>query len=184
MSAKILIVYYSKTGNTKKVAEAMAAKFNADIEEIIEPTNRNGILNYMRSGSEAQKKLIVEINPPKKNPSNYDITIIGTPIWAWSMSSPVRSYLKMFREKLNNVAFFITFDGRPGNTLKDLEEFSAKAPIATWEFMSSEIKSGSYHHKFENFADKIESKLHEPSGIITLENLKVVNSDPASQSTS
>ena len=37
---KILVVYYSKTGNTKKIGEELAKKLNADVEEVIDLKNR------------------------------------------------------------------------------------------------------------------------------------------------
>ena len=41
---KILVIYYSRTGNTKKVAEDLARKLHADIEEV-----RKGISSDKRN---------------------------------------------------------------------------------------------------------------------------------------
>ena len=50
---KVLVVYYSRTGNTKFVAEAIAQSLEADIEEIKDKKNRMGVFGFLRCGYEA-----------------------------------------------------------------------------------------------------------------------------------
>ena len=47
---KKLVVYYSRTGNTKVVAEKIANQLNADISEIIDRKNRKGRLVFLTGG--------------------------------------------------------------------------------------------------------------------------------------
>jgi len=154
---KTLIVYYSRDGGTRKVAEELKAQLGADIEEIMEPKGRGGPLGWIRSGKEGSSGTIVSINPVKADPSKYNIVAIGTPIWAWSLSSPIRSYLVAMKEKLPRVAFFCTMDGNPGETFKVMEELTGKAPIATIEIMSAEVKSGAYKEKLKAFSGNVEA---------------------------
>ena len=44
---KVLVVYYSRTGNTKFVAEAIAQSLEADIEEIKDGKNRMGVFGFL-----------------------------------------------------------------------------------------------------------------------------------------
>ena len=37
---RVLIVYYSRSGNTRRVAQQLAFDLGADLEEIVDPTNR------------------------------------------------------------------------------------------------------------------------------------------------
>jgi flavodoxin len=41
---KILVVYYSRTGMTKKLANSIANLLFADIEEIVDTKNRSGLM--------------------------------------------------------------------------------------------------------------------------------------------
>ncbi|MGZ7109578.1 MAG: flavodoxin family protein, partial [Methanobacterium sp.] len=52
---KILVVFYSRTDNTRKVAEEIKNSLDCDIEEIIDTQNRSGPLGYMRSGRDASR---------------------------------------------------------------------------------------------------------------------------------
>jgi hypothetical protein len=47
---KIAVVYYSRGGQTKKVAQAAAAALDADIEEIIDTKKRIGLFPYFAAG--------------------------------------------------------------------------------------------------------------------------------------
>lgn len=114
MSPRILVVYFTRTGHTKQVASSIAAALDADTEEISDPTMRSGVLGYLRSGFEAALRRHAPIGASVHNPAQYDLVIVGTPVWNMSVSSPVRSYLHRHRSELRSVAFFCTCGGRGG----------------------------------------------------------------------
>ena len=105
---KVLVVYYSRTGNTRFVAEAVTQSLEADIEEIKDGKNRMGVFGFLRCGYEAIFKKLTDIEVSGKNPEEYDLIIVGSPVWAGRLSSPVRTYLHLHGHKFKNVAFFIT----------------------------------------------------------------------------
>ena len=90
---KPLIIFYSRTGNTKKVAEEIASLLKADIEEIIPLENYLGIWGYIKACIEAIFKKTPLIKKSGKNLTSYNLIIIGSPLWAGTMASPVRTYL-------------------------------------------------------------------------------------------
>jgi flavodoxin len=149
---KTLVVYYSRTGTTKKVAEEIARKLKADEEEILDTVNRNGIWGWLKSGREGMKRLHTKLKRPKLNPADYDLVIIGTPIWV-SVSSPVRTYLAAYKGKFKKVAFFCTM-GSSGDekAFKDMGEIVAKDPLATLTVLSKEVKNNDFQDKLEKFA--------------------------------
>jgi len=61
VAKKILVVFYSRTGNTKKVGEAIAGELNCDTEQIMDVKSRMGIFGWLRSGREAMKEVIAPI---------------------------------------------------------------------------------------------------------------------------
>ena len=50
---KTLVIYYSRTGNTRFAAETVAAEIGADVEEVVDLKNRKGRLNYLPAGRDA-----------------------------------------------------------------------------------------------------------------------------------
>ncbi len=90
---RVLVVYYSRSGTTRKVAQCIAAALQCDSEEIVEGRSRSGILGYLRSVIEARRQTPARVALPVRDPSTYDVIVVGTPVWAWSVSSPVRAYM-------------------------------------------------------------------------------------------
>lgn len=153
---KTLVVYFSRTGTTKKVAEKIASEIGADIEEIKEEKPRKGFLGYMRSGREATLKSKPKIDDPLKKPKEYDLVIIGTPVWSWGVSSPVRSYINLVKDDLKGVAFFCTMGGSGGkNAFKHMEDAASMVPKFTLELKQKEVMDESYLPKVKQFTDKI-----------------------------
>lgn len=90
-TGKILIIYYSRTGFTKKVAEELAAEWKCNVEAIEDVKSRGGFMGYMRSVFEALKKKLPDIKPMQTDPSQYKLVVIGSPVWASNIPSPVRA---------------------------------------------------------------------------------------------
>src|SRR5580704_6888401 len=88
--AKVLVVYFSRTGTTRLLAQAMAKMLAADLEEICDFSNRKGVGGYLRSLADIIMKRPVEIVPAGRDVTAYDLIVIGTPVWAGSVSAPVR----------------------------------------------------------------------------------------------
>lgn len=129
---KTLVVFYSRTGNTRKLARLIAGAMHAEIEEITDRVKRRGVLGFLRSGNEVSFGRRVEILPLSNDPREFDLVIIGTPVWRVSVSSPVRTYLQDHAAELRQVAFFCTM-GSFGSryVFNEMRELCGKAPLAT-----------------------------------------------------
>jgi len=108
---KTLVVYYSRTGNTKNIGEEIAAALKADVEELKDGKSRRGPIGFLMAGREAMKKVPVELEPLKHDPAAYDVVVVGTPVWASTVCSPVRTFLERNRAALKKVAWFCTSGG-------------------------------------------------------------------------
>jgi len=153
---KALLVYYSRTGHTRTIAEELSKELQCDTEEIIDTVNRSGPGGFLTSGKQATKRELTKIEPAKKDPSQYDIVIIGTPVWALTMSTPVRTYIVENKNKLKRVAFFCTLGGfGVESVFHDLEDLSGKTADGTLAINTPGIKEGSYRDSVKQFSDII-----------------------------
>jgi len=152
---KILVAYYSRTGVTKKLAGFLAEKLGAQTEEIKDTVNRAGAVGYMLAGRDAMQRKLTKIEPPKLNPADFDLVIIGTPIWAWNMSAPIRTYLEEYKNSFKQVAFFCTMgsNGDEG-AFKEMGEITGKKPLATLALKTKEVVSNNLE-KAEKFCGGI-----------------------------
>lgn len=160
---RILVVYYSRTGTTRKVAAALAKKLGCDSEEIIEARSRRGMLGYLRSVIEARRQVPSHIAPAVKDPSTYDLIVIGTPVWAWSLSSPVRAYLCANRSKLPAVAYFCTLGGAGSEkAFAQMQELSGKRPAGCLSVIAADVASAAYEPRVAAFAETLQRVLPGP----------------------
>lgn len=157
---KSLLVYYSRTGTTKKVAEAISDLINCDIEEVTEGKDRSGVFGFLNSGVESIRKKQAPINEIKKEPSKYDVVIIGTPTWIGNISSPVRTYLFQNKDSIKDVAFFCTYAGRSyGRSLKEMGDIIGKSPCAQLHLRQKDVESGSGIGDLKKFVEDLNAGL-------------------------
>ena len=157
-AAKILVVFYSRSGTTRTIAEALAAELKCDVEEIIATKDHAGLLGITRSLIEATRHRPAQIKPASRNPASYDLVVIGTPVWAWSVSSPVRAYLMENAKRLPPVAFFCTFGNRGDNsTFAQMQELVGKAPRASVAFKMRDVVAGNFRPRLAEFAQALET---------------------------
>ncbi len=141
---KSLVVYYSRSNVTKKLAENIASKINADIEEITPKVNYRGKIGYVRGGKDAMSEKIVDLETLKYNPNDYDVVYVGGPVWASKAANPVISYLKQNEGNFKNIKFFLTA-GKSGfeSSFKQMENYSIK-PLKTLQLTTKEVKKDDY----------------------------------------
>lgn len=107
MKPKYLIVYYTRTGNTKTVAASLAKLLGADICSLEDPHFRKGLWGYIKGAIDAirKKRSSVEYD---KNPKQYSCVIVATPVWAGTIPSAVRSFCEREKESLTRYAVLTT----------------------------------------------------------------------------
>ena len=119
---RTLVAYYSRTGNTKFVAEKIAEYLKADLCEVVDKKSRKGKFIILTGGYAAIKEKLTEIEVTK-NVEDYDLVIIGSPVWANKMTPAIRTFIvnNDFSEK--DVAFFVTMDSDdPEKALLSIKE--------------------------------------------------------------
>jgi hypothetical protein len=147
-----LVVYFSRSGTTRRVAETLAGALEADLEGIRELRSRRGWLGYLRSARDARQRRWVPIEALERDPSRYDLVILGTPVWYWSLSAPVRSFLASQSRRLAKVAFFVT-EGGSGErrVFRQMAEVAGTQPVATLAVTQRDVESGQASRAIDHF---------------------------------
>jgi len=158
-SMKILVAFYSRSGRTKKVAEAISEILKCDKEEIFDIKSREGIVGFLSAGTDANLRRLTAIKEIKNNPSLYDLVIIGTPIWSSNISTPIRTYLFLYKEEFKKVAFFCTRLGSDAKKVfDDMKNLSQKTPIALLKLTSREVARDQYMQKVKEFIKNLKEE--------------------------
>jgi len=141
--SRILVAYYSRTGTTKHVAEQLAHSLGADIEVILDHVPRAGVLGYLRSTIDGTLRHYADIAASTHDPADYQLVLVGTPVWNRSISSPTRAYLARHWRDLPSVGFFCTFGGYGvQQAIGHMTELCGKHPIWTLALRDHEVKRG------------------------------------------
>lgn len=113
MASRILVVCYSRGGTTFEVAKYVAEALDADLERIEDSSPRKGLTGYVRSAVEAIAKGLPTIRT-LRDPRDYDFVVLGTPVWAGTLASPVRSYLTAHPGKIRLAGCFTVMSAMGG----------------------------------------------------------------------
>jgi len=155
---RILIAYYSRTGHTRRVAVAIAKNCGAELEDLTVMRNYKGVFGYWRAAREALSQKPTTIGPTVKDPGEFDLVVVGTPVWAGNMSTPTRAYLTDHGPKIKRLAVFCTEGGSGGEkVLTQMASLCAREPIARLIVTEAEIKSGRADARVREFGECLSS---------------------------
>lgn len=110
---KILVSYFSASGNTKNVAEKIATAVNGDLFEI-EPKEKytDKDLDWMdkqsRSSIEMNQNIKPEILNKVSNLNEYDTVLLGFPIWWYKEPTIIDKFLDENDMTNKNIFVFVT----------------------------------------------------------------------------
>ena len=151
-----LVVYYSRSGVTKKVALALAEKLDATVEELVDTKSRSGPIGFARAGIDAARKTLVPIGPTAQKPADFDLVLIGTPVWANTMSSAVRTYLTENGQAIGRAGVFCTTHSSGiEQTLDQMGEMIAGAAIARMGLRQKAVKRDEFADDLKTFLDAV-----------------------------
>jgi flavodoxin len=149
---RTLVVYYSLSGNTRVVAEAVSEVLSADLREIGCSRYRQGLAGYVRAGFDSWADKLPPVDAPQIEPADYDLVAIGGPMWAWRIATPVRAWLKMQSGRLPDVAFFLTHGGAPPDkAFREMEALAGVAPKATVAIREVDVRQHGFASALAHF---------------------------------
>lgn len=90
---KISVVYFSRSGYTKSVADAVASKLKLEAVKVEDNVNWSGLFGMIKGGMYVHKNKPVEIKFDKSI-LDSDIYVVMSPLWAGGPAPAIREFLK------------------------------------------------------------------------------------------
>lgn len=143
---KILVAYYTRTNNTQKVAENIATKLNAELDRIFDINDYSGIIGFIRAGYEAISGNKTTITTTK-DPSEYDLVIVCSPVWSGTVPPAIRSYFDKFN--VPQSAFLFTC-GSSKNNIKNLP-LTTNSVRTIYKIETLDIKNNDFTNQIKEF---------------------------------
>lgn len=131
---KMLVVYFSHTGNTRTMAEQIQKAAGADIFEIV--TVDPYPSDYDTVVAQAKKEQEANFRPKLKSScgsiADYDVVFIGSPSWWGTFGMAVMTFLEGVDLAGKTVVPFITHEGSAlGRAPADLKKLCPKSTYLT-----------------------------------------------------
>ena len=126
---KVLVAYFSWSGNTKYAARYIAKKLGADEFEIIRvkpyPTEYTPCTEDAKAEKEAGER--PDIKGKVENMAQYDVVFVCVPVWWYTAPMPVFTFLEQYDLKGKTVIPFCTAYSGPSSTLKDIVKATSES---------------------------------------------------------
>lgn len=128
MLLKILIIVFSRTGTTYKIANIIKEETGGDIFNVTSLVDYSGVSGYMKG---CYHQLVGTIPDIKELPNieGYDVIYVGSPTWAWRPSGPILNVLDHVDFQNKTVIPFLTSGGNYGEYFKRFEDAAKNAKI-------------------------------------------------------
>ena len=141
---RTLIACYSRTGNTRKAAEALADRFAAPLAAIPCDRYEGAPRGLVRAGHDSVHGEAPEIDAIDPDPASFDRIVLGGPVWVWVIALPLRSFLRRTDLSDKRVGIFVTYGGGPhGRPLDQLEMALGRPPVARAAFAATTLSDES-----------------------------------------
>ena len=113
-----IVIYFSKSGRTKAIAEQIAKEIHAPLHEIV--TQKKYPRNYLMTILESRKEFKHDEKPalidsPVENFDSYKNIIIGFPIWFWTCPMAVVSFIEKYNFTGKSIYPFFTSGSSGGD---------------------------------------------------------------------
>lgn len=144
-----IIIYFTYTGNTKKIAEKIKEKLNCDILEIktVIPYSKDYDTVVNDEQNSESSNHLPEIQNLNIDLSNYEEIILGTPVWWYRPVPAIRTFLTQNDLSGKIIKPYATNAGWLGKTFKEIKALCT----------NSEISDG-MNIVFESYSDKLVTK--------------------------
>ena len=132
VAPKVLVLYYSQSNTTQKVAEEIAGRLGADLEAVVPVKPYDGTYQETieRCLQERESGVLPEVKPIQADLAAYDVIFLGYPIWFGTCALPFLSVLDQIDLSGKKVVPFCTFgSGGLVSSVKDLAEKQPEAEI-------------------------------------------------------
>lgn len=153
----ILVVCYSYTGVSRRAARQLCAEHGWPLGEIHEPRPRAGGSGYLRCLLDSLLRRRPRIVYDGPDPADFRTVVLVSPVWAWHLCGPMRSFVTGRREALRRVAVLSTMGGSgSANAVAEIARLLGHAPVHAEALLQREVEQGSARGRLAAFADAIQ----------------------------
>lgn len=154
----ILVIVYSYTGTSRKVAELLCSQQGWRLADVTDAHPRSGALGTWRCLLDSFLRRQPAIRYDGPPPGDFDAVVLVSPIWMLRLAGPMRSFVAQQRHRLPDVAVLSVMGGEGApNAAAEIGELLGRAPVMTTAVTLREVDDGSCAARLQAFGTAIRS---------------------------
>ena len=155
--SKVLVISYSYTGTSLLLAQMLRDFQSWASAEILEVQPRSGWTGNWRCLMDSMLRRSPTIQYKGPTLSEYDAVVLVSPIWAYRLAGPMRSFLTLYGKQLRGVAVISVMGSRGApNAVAEVSHLLGRSPIMTAAFTSREVEDGSCAGRLQAFGKAVQ----------------------------
>lgn len=153
----ILVVCYSFTCVSRRAARKLCAEHGWPLGEIHDRKPRAGGSGYLQSLLDSLLRRHPAITYEGPDPGDFRTVVLVSPVWAWRLCGPMRSFVSSRREALRRVAVLSTMGGSGAvNAVAEIAQILGHAPVHAEALLQRDVEQGAVAARLAAFADAIQ----------------------------
>lgn len=156
MANPTLIVCYSNTGTSRRVADLLSSQFQWSCGEVQEARSRTGTAGMLRCVADSLLRRHPAIRYEGPDPRDFETVVLIAPIWLYRLAGPMRTFVRDHASGLKRVAVISVMGGQGAtNAFAEIDQILGRPPILSTSFTARTVDDGSYASGLEVFGSAV-----------------------------
>ena len=149
---RTLVVFYSYTGTSRRLVQLLCSQLGWPSGEVVEERARSGASGALRCVADSLLRRQPPIRYQGPDPADFGTVVLVSPIWAYRLASPMRSFVADRRDDLQQIAVLSVMGGSGApNAVAEIGHLLGRAPLLAAAFTTREVEDGSCAGRLEAF---------------------------------
>ena len=159
--SEILVISYSNTGTSRRLAQMLCKQQGWPMAEISELQPRYGLSGQLSCLLDSWMRRLPSISYTGPPPNEYDAIVLVAPVWSWRLAGPVRSFLKLMSKQLPDIAMIsVTQSLEALDVIAELSSLIGYFPVSSTTFTPEEVNDESCLTRLNIFGKETEAAEH------------------------
>lgn len=155
---KVLVVTYSLTGTSRRLAQQLCSQQAWPMGEIREARTRKGMSGMLRCLLDSWLKRTPEVAYAGPPPIAFDTVVLVSPIWAYRLAGPMRSFVSSRQKQLPDVALISVMGGAGAQQAEaEVVGLLGRPLILSTSFKQKEVQARACTDHLKAFASALET---------------------------
>lgn len=173
---KVLVVVYSFTSTSRRMAELLCSQQDWHLAEIAEVRPRGGAFGRLRCVLDSLFRRCPAIRYDGPLPKDFDAVVLVSPIWGMRLAGPMRSFVARRRDHLPDVAV-VSLMGGSGATeaVAEITRLIGRAPILSTTLSTQQVQDGSFATRLQAFGTALRG-VNVPQAVVPRPSVTTIRS--------